>query len=110
MWRALSKPLFLANSAALDLFAATLRLALGRAADTLKKYLYKCEYVGVYVCVSVWVQSRQNHFISRVKIAVEKNLRFLEPHAMLCVLAGRRRNRKDCVIAKLQPKPCHFYI
>lgn len=59
--RALSKPLFLANSAALDLCAATLRLALGWTADALKKYLYKCDYVGVCVCVSVWIQPRQTH-------------------------------------------------
>lgn len=47
----------------------------------------------------------QTPFICRVKIVAEKNPRFLEPRVMLCVLAGRRRKRKDCVIAKLRPDP-----
>lgn len=110
MLQALSKPLFLTNFAAPYLWAAALWLALGWTADALKKYLYKCDYVWVWVCVPVWVQLQQTHFISSVKITMEKNLRFLKSHAMLCVLAGRRRNRKGCVIAKLQPRSCHFCV
>lgn len=71
---ALSKPLFLANSTVLNLCAATLRLALGWTADALKKYLYKCDYVEVCVYLSVRVQPCQTHFISSVKISVEKKI------------------------------------
>lgn len=105
---ALSKPLFLANSTVLNLCAATLWLALGWTADALKKYLYKCGSVRLRVCEGS-TMPKPLYFQCK-NLSGEKNTRFLESHATLCVLVGERRSWKDCVTAKLQPRSCHFYV
>lgn len=74
MRTALFKPLFLDNSAALDLCAATLPLALGRGADAWEKHQCKCDYVGVRAWVSLAAQPRQPCSISRAKMAVGKKI------------------------------------
>lgn len=71
-WGNKFKPLFLDNSGALDLCAATLPLALGRGADAWEKYQHKCDYVGVSAWVSLTAQPGQPRSVSRAKMAVGK--------------------------------------